>query len=124
MHTVASEVIVPVDRAFAQLRRYARPGFTGKARLPIRVRSEAALDVEFGPVEWEESQGVRNGQSVMSPSFQQVFENHSEPTERELRVQEKLAENAPRLKLRVAVTAIVGHFKDGVLNGFNLEGVG
>lgn len=125
MRPVANEVLVPVDRAFRELRRFARPGFTGQARLPIRVKSEAALDVEFGPVQALESQpGTTGGNAIHSPSFRQVFEGGSELTERELRLSEKLNENACRLKLTMNVTAIIGHFKDGTLNTFSLEMVG
>ena len=125
MGTVAAnEVPVSTERILEELKKYAVPGFTGRVRIPVRVMPEAALDVEFGPAEVLESQPVG---TAKVPFDVRVFDppGHRLPTERELLVRQKLAENAHKFKLGMRVTAVIGHFdKNGNLNRFDLEMVG
>lgn len=120
MHPVANEVPVSTEQILELLRPYAVPGFTGQVRVPVRVKPEAALDLEFGPAQVTESQGT--GSRARSQPWAEI--NSREPTEREMKVAVKLAENASRFKLGMKITAIVAYFGDGGMNRFDLEMIG
>lgn len=116
----AKELLIPIDRAFRSLKEGARPGFTGQVRVPISIRQEAALAVEFGPAEITESQRV----GAVHRCIPDLFRTDGELTERELKVKKQLQENRFEVKLILRTRALIGHFKDGEMNGFDLEMVG
>lgn len=110
MHTVANEVPVPVDAIERELLALAGHRFTGRVRLSLRVKPEAALSVELLPPETTETE--RPGERVnRSPD---VFPGR-EATERQLRVTQFLRTNAERFRLVVKPAEVVCDFKEGTL---------
>jgi hypothetical protein len=121
MHPVANQVPVPVEAIAKELIAYAIPGFTGSRTVHLRVREDAGLCVDFIPAGIE-AQGTGRPPAA-APSWRAVS-GHREPTERELKVKQKLAENMHKFQIGMKLTAVVAHFIDGNLNRFDLVTVG
>lgn len=111
MHPVANEVPVPTDGIERELLALAERRFTGRARLTLRVKPEAGLDVEVLPTEATETVRMGDRAPQMSP---QVFHS-GPPTERELAVRELLTKNAYRFRLTLRLVSLVCDFKEGLL---------
>jgi len=111
MHPVANEVPVPTDQVETALLALAERRFTGRARLALRVRPEAALAVELLPPEATESQRIGDKAPQLSP---ELFRN-GEASTRELKVKQLLISNAYRFRLGMKLTAVVCDFKEGIL---------
>ena len=77
--------------------------------------------MEFGPAQARESQGVGPRPSI-APSWREM-QHPDEPTERQLQVAAKLAENADRFRLGMRVTGVTVFFDDGKIRRFDLETV-
>lgn len=121
MHPVANAVQVSTEVIEKELCAFAKPGFTGSRKVFIRVLPTAALEVDFLAA-GVETQGAQP-KSIQSPTLHEM-EHPQELTPRQLKVRQKLRENAHKFTLGMKLTAVVGHFTDGNLNRFDLETVG
>lgn len=110
MHPVAYEVDVPTERVERYLLQWAKPGFTGQRTIFLRVRSEAGLAVEFF-AEGNEVDKVQGPRPNLTPP---IF-GKGDPTEREMEVGAKIAQNKHRFRIGTKLTRIVAHFVDGRL---------
>lgn len=110
MHPVTNETPVPIDAVERELLAAAGRRFTGRVRLSLRVKPEAALAVELLPPETTETQrpGERQARSP------EVFPG-PEATERGLVVTRFLRANAERFRLVVKPAIFICDFKEGTL---------
>jgi hypothetical protein len=111
MHQVASEVPVPTDAVERELLAMATRRFTGRVKLTLRVKPEAALCVELLPPETTESERVGGRSVLRSPD---LFPR-PESSERGLLITRFLHENAERFRLVVKPAVVVFDFKEGTL---------
>jgi hypothetical protein len=110
MHPVANEVPVPTDQIERELLAMSQRRFTGRVRLSLRVKPEAALAVELLPPHTTETQ--RPGERPLrSPD---VFPG-PESTERALLISRFLHQNAERFRLVVKPAVVTCDFKEGTL---------
>jgi hypothetical protein len=119
MHSVANEVPVPVDAIERELLAVAGRRFTGRVRLSLRVKPEAALCVKLLPPETTETE--RPGERInRSPD---VFPNDA-ATERGLKVTQFIRSNAERFRLVVKPREVICDFKEGTLGSVQWVTVG
>lgn len=111
MHTVANEVPVPTDQIERELLALANKRFTGRAKLTLRVKPEAALSVEVLKPETTETTRIGDRTPERAP---ELFRN-AEPNERELIVKRMLVSNAYRFRLHMDLIAVICDFKEGAL---------
>lgn len=110
MHQVANEVPVPTDQIERELLAMAQRRFTGRVRLSLKVKPEAALAVELLPPHTTETQ--RPGERPLrSPD---CFPG-TEATERALQITRFLHLNADRFRLVVKPAVVTCDFKEGTL---------
>jgi hypothetical protein len=112
MHPVANEVQVPTEGVEAALRPYVLRRFTGRVRVPLRVKPEAALCVEVLDPEAFETSRVGE-KSDLAPD--DVFDSTNAKA-REMVARQFLREHAHRFRLRMNLTHIVCDLKEGRLN--------
>ena len=120
MHPVANEVEVSIEEVERYLLKWAKPGFTGQRKVFVRVLPEAGTKVIFLPA----GNQIDRPESRVSLSPENLFERSSQPTERELMVSVQLAQNKYRFRIGMKLTAVLAHFVDGKLKGFEWETVG
>ncbi len=121
MHPVVNEVEVSIEEVERYLLKWAKPGFTGQRKVFVRVLPEAGSKVIFLPA----GNQIDRPDSKTSLSPEGIFDRSSgQPTERELMVSVQLAQNKYRFRIGMKLTAVLAHFVDGKLKGFEWETVG
>lgn len=121
MHPVANEVEVSTEEVERYLLQWAKPGYTGQRKVFVRVLAEAGSQVVFIPA-GNEVQRAKSGEPI---SPRNIFGSQPvEPTEREIMVRVGIAQNKHRFRLGMKLTAVLAHFVDGKLTGFEWETVG
>jgi|ERR1700683_3234189 len=121
MHPVANEVEVSTDQVERYFLQWAKPGFTGQRKVFVRVLPEAGLKVEFIPTGNE----VQRARSSENRTPENLFNGRlHEPTERETLVSVGIVQNRHRFRIGMRLTAVLGHFVDGKLTGFEWETIG
>jgi hypothetical protein len=107
MHPVPNEVPVPPDQVEMVMLVFAERKFTGRVRIPLRVKPEAALAVEVMPPE-----AIETGRGkCISP---QLFHKDM-PSREALLIREMLRSNAHHFKLGMKLTEILCEFEEGRL---------
>ena len=110
MHPVANQVPVPTNQIERELLAMARRRFTGRVKLSLRVKPEAALSVELLDPETTETQRLGDN-PLRSPD---CFPG-TESTEHELTITRWLHQNADRFRLVVKPSTVICDFKEGML---------
>jgi len=119
MHPVANQIPVPTDAIERELLAVASRRFTGRIKLSLRLKPEAALSVELMDPETIENQ--RPGERILrSPD---VFDDLA-TTERGLLVTRFLRANSERFRLVVRPAFVVCDFKEGTLGSVQWITVG
>jgi hypothetical protein len=110
MHPVANEVPVPTDAIERELLAMVQRRFTGRLKLSLRVRPEAALAIDLLAPETTEM--WRPGERILrSPD---VFPGE-DASERGLLITQFLRNNAERFRLVVKPATFISDFKEGTL---------
>jgi hypothetical protein len=112
MHPVANEVQVPTEGVEDALRPFVLRRFTGRVRVPLRVKPEAALCVEVLDPEAIETTRLNEKKNIAPDD---VFDS-ANARAREMVAHQFLREHAHRFRLRMNLTHVVCDLKDGRLN--------
>jgi hypothetical protein len=112
MHAVANEVPVPTDGIEAALRPFIRKRFTGSVTVHLRIKPEAALCVEVLDPEARELSRVGDRESAAPDD---VFDSTAARA-REMIAHQFLREHSNRFRLRMTITHVECHLKEGRLH--------
>ena len=121
MYPATNEVQVPTEGVEAALRPFVLKRFTGRVRVPLRVKPEAGLDVEV--LEPEATETTRIGEPLRNYAPDDVFSSASAQA-RDLILRQCFRENEYRFRLGMKLTHILCDFKEGRLNSAQWVTVG